>query len=296
MITSWSLPRPVLLLGVLSLIFLAGFAFAQEDPEVPVDPATQADEGEYEPIGNDDCSACHEEAVEGGAIMDTLSHSVHEGFDCLDCHVEKDTAPHRPPAEDFAVGCKGCRTCHEDAAEAYQAHGRSLVGECSDMPQCKDCHGGHDILPSSAKHSKTHPLNLPATCGHCHSDLNLTAKYDILIDKPIELYDEQRARPGQQGRHLRRRHLQRLPLHRRDGAQDPLPGPPGLGDQPLQHPDDLRQVPQRHRQRLLGGHPRQAGRPWRDRRSGLHPLPRRARHLSPTTIPARRSPAPRSPR
>ena len=186
MITSWSVPRPVLLFCGLSLLFVAGIALAQVDPANQAEPV---EESEYDPIGNDDCAACHEEAVEGSAIMETLSHSVHEGFDCLDCHMEKDTAPHRPPSKDFAVGCKGCRTCHEGAAETYQAHGRSLIGECDDMPQCKDCHGGHDILPSSAKHSKTHPLNLPTTCGHCHSDLNLTAKYDILIDRPIELYD-----------------------------------------------------------------------------------------------------------
>ena len=34
----------------------------------------------------------------------------------------------------------------------------------------------------------THPVRLPETCGTCHEDLDLTTKYDILIDHPIEIY------------------------------------------------------------------------------------------------------------
>jgi cytochrome b subunit of formate dehydrogenase len=57
------------------------------------------------------------------------------------------------------------------------------------MPICSDCHGGHDILPPSAKRSKVHPVNLPQTCGKCHEDLSITQKYDILIDHPIDIYE-----------------------------------------------------------------------------------------------------------
>ncbi len=39
------------------------------------------------------------------------------------------------------------------------------------------------------KHSKTHPINLPRTCGRCHEDLDLTKKYEILIDHPVEIYE-----------------------------------------------------------------------------------------------------------
>jgi cytochrome b subunit of formate dehydrogenase len=57
------------------------------------------------------------------------------------------------------------------------------------MPKCSDCHGDHDVLPSNVKQSKTHPINLPATCGRCHEDLNITTKYQILIDHPIQIYE-----------------------------------------------------------------------------------------------------------
>jgi cytochrome b subunit of formate dehydrogenase len=56
------------------------------------------------------------------------------------------------------------------------------------MPHCSDCHGSHDILPSTVKRALTHPTNLPATCGACHEDLDITTKYDILIDHPIQIY------------------------------------------------------------------------------------------------------------
>jgi cytochrome b subunit of formate dehydrogenase len=149
----------------------------------------QTNGDEYEPIDSDACATCHDDDGDGASVDEHLSHSVHRGFECLDCHVDKGTVPHREPEEGFAVGCQGCRTCHIEASEAYQAHGRAEIGTCEDIPQCKDCHGEHEILPSSVKLSRTHPVNLPTTCGRCHENLNLTTKYDILIDRPIELYE-----------------------------------------------------------------------------------------------------------
>jgi cytochrome b subunit of formate dehydrogenase len=57
------------------------------------------------------------------------------------------------------------------------------------MPHCSDCHGTHGVLPSTVKKSKVHPVNLPQTCGTCHENLEVTTKYDILIDHPIQIYE-----------------------------------------------------------------------------------------------------------
>jgi cytochrome b subunit of formate dehydrogenase len=143
---------------------------------------------EFEPIDSSACGDCHEASDRGSSIRINIDHSVHAGADCLDCHLDRGTIPHRPLDEDFHVGCSGCRTCHEDASEEYQAHGRSRLGECEDMPHCADCHGSHDILPSSVTRALTHPTNLPTTCGKCHENLDITTKYDILIDHPIQIY------------------------------------------------------------------------------------------------------------
>ncbi len=166
------------------VISLAGLALSLGSAAgTPVDQDV-----DYEPIDSSACADCHEAGQQGSAFADDIKHSVHDGLECLDCHVDRDTVPHRVSAETFYPGCQGCRTCHEDASEAYQAHGRARLGSCEDMPQCSDCHGDHDILPSTAKRSAVHPTNLPDTCGKCHENLDITTKYDILIDHPIQIY------------------------------------------------------------------------------------------------------------
>jgi cytochrome b subunit of formate dehydrogenase len=148
----------------------------------------RAQDEEYEAIDSSACADCHEASRQGSTFADDIAHSVHEGLECLDCHADRDTVPHRESTESFFPGCQGCRTCHEDASEEFQAHGRARLGACEDMPQCSDCHGDHDILPSTAKRSSVHPTNLPQTCGKCHENLDITTKYDILIDHPIQIY------------------------------------------------------------------------------------------------------------
>jgi len=150
--------------------------------------ATTAQDGEYDPITSDDCAVCHETSDHDTVFAEDISHSAHEGLECLDCHTDRGTTPHREE-KGFFVGCQGCRDCHGEASEQYTHHGRSSIGSCEDMPQCKDCHGDHDVLPSSVKISRTHPVNLPATCGRCHENTEITEKYDILIAHPIRIYE-----------------------------------------------------------------------------------------------------------
>ncbi len=143
---------------------------------------------EFETITSGDCMTCHEKSKHDTDFSDDLSHSAHDGMECLDCHQDRGTTPHQA-AEGFVVGGQGCRTCHDQQSEEYKAHGRENIGGFEDMPTCADCHGDHDVLPSSVKNSKTHPVNLPQTCGRCHEDLDLTTKYEILIDHPIKIYN-----------------------------------------------------------------------------------------------------------
>jgi cytochrome b subunit of formate dehydrogenase len=181
---------PVLRTLVAALLLTVPLVAQVEEEEVAADSAPANVEEEYESITSEDCGGCHEESNHGTLIVDDLEHSVHDFLTCLDCHTEKGTFPHSDSGlSAHAIGCQGCRDCHVEAAEQYQAHGRSAIGDCEDIPTCASCHGDHDILPSTAKLAKTHPVNLPATCGKCHEDLNLTTKYEILIDHPIEIYE-----------------------------------------------------------------------------------------------------------
>lgn len=164
----------VAVLVVAASVGISAFALAQDE--------------EYESIDSSVCADCHEASSQRSTLADDIAHSVHDGLECLDCHMDRDTVPHRPTDPAIHIGCVGCRTCHDQAAEEYQFHGRSKFGESKDMPHCSDCHGDHDILPSTAKRSSVHPTNLPQTCGKCHENLDITRKYDILIDHPIQIY------------------------------------------------------------------------------------------------------------
>jgi cytochrome b subunit of formate dehydrogenase len=152
---------------------------------VAISGAQEVDD--YEVINSSVCGDCHEASAQGSQFREDLEHSAHRGFECLDCHTDRDTVPHRS-SESSCTECDACSTCHEDKAEEYIVHGRGEVGLSVDTPHCADCHGDHDVLPSSVKRSRTHPVNLPETCGNCHENVNLTTKYEILIDHPIEIY------------------------------------------------------------------------------------------------------------
>jgi hypothetical protein len=162
------------------LVFLIGSLFSAA-------ALSQEDGEKYEPIDSDSCVGCHEKSRHDTLIREDLSHSIHEDFECLDCHMDKDTDPHKE-SPGFNAGNHGCRDCHDEESEQYKSHGRSTTDEDEDLPTCSNCHGDHDILPSSVKLSRTHPANLPNTCGACHEDLDITKKHEILIDHPIDIY------------------------------------------------------------------------------------------------------------
>jgi cytochrome b subunit of formate dehydrogenase len=144
-------------------------------------------EEEYEKIDSDACVSCHETSKNDMEFSKEFEGSIHEGMECLECHSDKDTIPHKEDP-DFHVGCQGCRQCHETESEDYAAHGMENVGECEAMPQCLDCHGGHTVRPSSDPASKTHPLNLAETCGACHENLEITNQYNIHEKHPMRIY------------------------------------------------------------------------------------------------------------
>jgi cytochrome b subunit of formate dehydrogenase len=133
-----------------------------------------------------ECLECHNVAV--GEIAKTidksLEASIHNGFACTDCHTGIKELPH-----DEILPRVNCGECHSDEAEIYQWHGAVKVSQGVDIPTCADCHGKHDILPSSNKKSHVHPTNLPQTCGRCHENLDLIKKHNIYFQRPIEAYE-----------------------------------------------------------------------------------------------------------
>jgi len=143
---------------------------------------------DFEDIDSDSCTDCHELSQHQSDIVNDIEHSVHEDLECQDCHSDILTLPHQSTNE-FNVECDGCRTCHDEESEDYTVHGREKVGDCGDIPSCANCHGDHNVLPSSVKASLVHPTNLPTTCGKCHDDLDMIKKHELLLDHPIDIYE-----------------------------------------------------------------------------------------------------------
>jgi len=139
-----------------------------------------------EDFTSEDCLLCHGGSEEGipAAGDSVLALSSHADLACSDCHAGIEELPH--PEELAAVSCGGC---HAEEQEIYTTHGRGLIESTEDVPDCSDCHGTHEIRPSSDKASTVNPLNLPATCGRCHQDLDLAKKHEIQLKRPVEVYE-----------------------------------------------------------------------------------------------------------
>lgn len=123
------------------------------------------------------CLVCHDDtelkSTSGTSVyLNSKSYaaSVHgqAGAGCVGCHSDLkgfEDFPHASPLE--AVKCAGC---HGDYARtsAGGVHGTSSPRLAAKPVLCKDCHGYHDVLPSSDNRSPVHSSNRPATCGRCH--------------------------------------------------------------------------------------------------------------------------------
>lgn len=128
---------------------------------------------------NEDCLMCHEDKgltkVRKGKTISlfvnskTIKTSVHKNLTCASCH--KDAAvPEFPHAENLApVNCGGC---HKVALAKFEGgiHGQALKLNAPYAPDCKECHGTHDVLSRMSPLSKTYKMNIPILCGKCHKE------------------------------------------------------------------------------------------------------------------------------
>jgi cytochrome b subunit of formate dehydrogenase len=137
-------------------------------------------------LTNEDCQVCHTgDEPDVPAVTDAmLARSSHTEFSCMDCHTDITELPHEE-----VLAPVDCSSCHGDESETYTHHGRGILGTTEDLPQCADCHGSHEILPSTDRDSNVHPIHLSNTCGTCHRDLDLMKKHEIQLKRPVEVYE-----------------------------------------------------------------------------------------------------------
>lgn len=108
------------------------------------------------------CSSCHgsPHAILGSGEAASPVNKANLANTCASCHSNPDfLANHQIP---FAK-----------PVEAYRnsVHGRSVAKGNTAAASCSDCHGSHEILPSSNPRAKVHRANVAETCGICHPDV-----------------------------------------------------------------------------------------------------------------------------
>ena len=177
-----------ILLGAFLVLGVAG-ADPIEEPSY-----SAADYLDFDP---EDCLDCHaDEDIEAdtsrGEELDllvdvqVLSGSVHQEQSCTACHRgarDFEDSPHNE-GDPLALNCAGS-DCHSEIQAEYDRsiHGKWHAKGDKISATCKDCHGNHDILPSSDRRSRTNKFNLHKTCAQCHEN-------DVVLEtRPID-YDK----------------------------------------------------------------------------------------------------------
>lgn len=164
----------------------------------------------------DTCTACHlalDDARLRKPAQLTESDIHHaQGVTCAGCHggdpTSEDAAVAMDPAKGF-VGKFGhqaiptmCGSCHSDptfmlryapniptdqlAQYRTSKHGLALAKGDTNVAVCSSCHGAHGVLQVNDARSPVYPIRIVETCGHCHADATLMARYGIKATEVAE--------------------------------------------------------------------------------------------------------------
>lgn len=151
----------------------------------------------------DTCINCHK--IVNPKIVEEYKNSVHGQIDlsCTVCHggnnkEEEEEKAHAPTNFKGKFAKKNipelCNSCHGDInmmktyrlnANVYNEyltskHGKLLIEQNDEkVAVCTDCHHIHNILSKKNPASPAYKLNIPYTCGRCHSDKEYMKQYNI---------------------------------------------------------------------------------------------------------------------
>ncbi|MBE0643198.1 MAG: ammonia-forming cytochrome c nitrite reductase subunit c552, partial [Bacteroidetes bacterium] len=116
---------------------------------------------------------------------------------CSTCHGAHGIRRHNDPASPVSPlrVVALCSSCHSnpdymrrfnpslatDQAAKYRTsmHGQKNATGDVRVATCASCHTGHNIKPAVETTSSVNAFNIPATCGHCHSDAERMKPYGI---------------------------------------------------------------------------------------------------------------------
>jgi cytochrome b subunit of formate dehydrogenase len=122
------------------------------------------------------CGKCHlgvEEVYVKSVHGELLAKGDPRGPVCTDCHTSHEII--QPTRAAFKIASDDrCGKCHEDRLARYREsyHGKAILLGQENVAACYDCHGHHDVLPSSNPSSRLSPENKKRTCQQCHEKAN----------------------------------------------------------------------------------------------------------------------------
>jgi formate dehydrogenase gamma subunit len=150
------------------------------------------------------CGACHanpdflaRHQIPFARPVEAYQQSVHgravaagsaTAASCSDCHGSHDIVSPRDAASrinHWRVP-ETCGRCHGEVARSFAAsiHGQAATRGVRDVPVCTDCHGEHAILAPKEPGSLVNPARVSSvTCGRCHADERLAARYNLPVDR-----------------------------------------------------------------------------------------------------------------
>lgn len=153
--------------------------------------------------GANTCATCHSDPgflsrhkIPIAHPVEFYKQSVHaravaEGKDaatCSDCHGTHAIYPardSRSKVNHWNVA-ETCGACHAEIAKTYMEsiHGQALKAGVSGTPVCTDCHGEHLILAPQNPASPVSAARVSIdTCGRCHGDQRLNARFNLPPDR-----------------------------------------------------------------------------------------------------------------
>jgi len=149
---------------------------------------------------NEDCLMCHEDpeltTVRQGKTLSMfvnysiLANSVHKDVLCSECHPDAFVEEY-PHSE--ILNPVNCGNCHNPPQQQFEKgiHGQALQLKALYAPDCKECHGTHNILSNTEPKSRTYKMNIPLLCGKCHREGAPVARiYNIGEHNILENYSE----------------------------------------------------------------------------------------------------------
>lgn len=189
---------------------LHGYALSRGNPRAPscttchgthnVLPGSDPESPIHKARLQSTCASCHGTA---GLLTDQIvklpqsftgyAESVHgvgaergiaTAASCADCHSVHNLRGAADPESRINPMnvASTCGQCHPDISGEYSRsiHGRALAAGVTDSPTCTGCHGEHLILSPSDPRARTYAANqATGTCGPCHDDPIIIAKYNL---------------------------------------------------------------------------------------------------------------------